>query len=121
VHVLDRKKDMVNRGGHKIYTAQVESVLTALPGVIEAAVVAKPCPILGERVHAMLSVKPGAVAEDRLKAHCAAQLADYQCPESYTLSESPLPRNANGKIIKRQIREDLGFLDVAPKPARQDG
>jgi len=112
VHVHDRKKDMVNRGGHKVFAAQVESVLTACPGVIEAAVVAKPCPILGERVHAVLSVnKPDEATQAVAAAHCAAQLADYQCPESYTLFETPLPRNANGKILKRQIKEDLGFVD----------
>lgn len=109
VHILDRKKDMVNRGGHKIFTAEVESVLTAVPGVIEAAVVGHPCPILGERVHAVLSVKPDEINEQALKDHCAAQLADYKCPESYTLREALLPRNANGKIIKRQIKQELGF------------
>ena len=109
VHVLDRKKDLVNRGGHKIFTAEVESVLTAVDGVVEAAVIAKPCPILGERVHAVLSVKPGSTDEAALKAHCAARLADYQCPESYTLREELLPRNANGKILKRQIKQELGF------------
>ena len=112
VHVHDRKKDMVNRGGHKIFTAQVESVLTSCAGVIEAAVIAKPCPILGERVHAVLSVDPQRVDEDAIAATCAAQLADYQCPESYTLQDAPLPRNANGKILKRQIKEDLGFADA---------
>lgn len=109
VYVHDRKKDLVNRGGHKVFTAEVESVLTACSGVIEAAVVAKPCPILGERVHAVVSITPGAVDEAALVAHCAAQLADYQCPESYTLREQPLPRNANGKILKRQIKQELGF------------
>jgi len=107
VHVFDRKKDMINRGGYKIYTAQVESALTAVPGVIEAAVVAKPCPILGERVHAVLSVKPHSVTEEALRQHCAAELSDYQCPESYTLTEAPLPRNANGKILKREISAGL--------------
>ena len=109
VHVLDRKKDMVNRGGYKIFTAEVESVLSAFAGVIEAAVVAKPCLILGERVHAVLSVKPEEVDEEQIKAHCSAELADYQCPESYTFRDRLLPRNANGKIIKRQIKQELGF------------
>jgi acyl-CoA synthetase (AMP-forming)/AMP-acid ligase II len=109
VHVLDRKKDMVNRGGYKIFTAEVESVLAAFAGVIEAAVVAKPCLILGERVHAVLSVKPEEVDEEQIKAHCSAELADYQCPESYTFRDRLLPRNANGKIIKRQIKQELGF------------
>lgn len=103
VHVFDRKKEMINRGGHKIYTAMVESVLTAWPGVVEAAVVPRPCPILGERVHAVVTVKPGAVEEDDLRRHCAAQLSDYQCPETYLLTQDPLPRNANGKIMKRSI------------------
>lgn len=103
VHVFDRKKEMINRGGHKIYTAMVESVLTAWPGVIEAAVVPRPCPILGERVHAVVTVKPDTVAEDDLRRHCAGQLSDYQCPETYVLTTDPLPRNANGKIMKRLI------------------
>lgn len=111
LRILDRKKDMINRGGHKIFTAEVESVLTSFAGVIEAAVVAKPCPILGERVHAVLSIIPGKAEEATIKAHCATQLADYQCPESYTLTDTHLPRNANGKILKRQIKDDLGFAD----------
>jgi len=109
VYVHDRKKDMINRGGYKIFTAQVESVLTGIPGVLEAAVIAKPCPILGERVHAVLSVRPGEVDEAALARHCATQLADYQCPESFTLRLDPLPRNANGKIMKRELRTELGF------------
>lgn len=111
VYVHDRKKDLVNRGGYKIFTAQVESVLTACEGVIEAAVIAKPCAILGERVHAVLSVKPNEVNKEEVAAKCAAQLADYQCPESYSFIETPLPRNANGKILKRQIKKDLGFAE----------
>ena len=110
VYVHDRKKDLVNRGGHKVFTAKVESVLTACPGVIEAAVVSKPCPILGERVHAVLSVKSEDADEDAIRTTCASELADYECPESYTMFDSPLPRNANGKILKRQIKEDLGFV-----------
>ncbi len=108
VHVMDRRKDVVNRGGHKIYSAQVESLLIAHPGVVEAAVIAKPCPILGERVHAV--VVGDELQEEALRMLCAERLADYQCPESYTLDTEPLPRNANGKILKRTIRERLGFL-----------
>lgn len=109
VYVHDRKKDLVNRGGHKVFSSEVESVLTAYPGVFEAAVVAKPCPILGERVHAVLSIAAGGIDEDGLRRHCAENLSDYKCPESFSLQETPLPRNANGKIMKRQIREALGF------------
>ncbi|KKM89603.1 hypothetical protein LCGC14_1247040 [marine sediment metagenome] len=112
VHILDRKKDLVNRGGHKVFTAEVESVLTACAGVIEAAVIAKPCPILGERVHAVLSVRADHASEHAIKKHCASQLADYQCPESYTIMDTLLPRNANGKILKQQLKTDLGFANL---------
>ncbi len=110
IYVHDRKKDMINRGGYKVFTSEVESCLLGVEGVREAAVVAKTCPILGERVHAVVSAEPGTVEEAALVAHCARRLADYQCPESYTVLSEPLPRNANGKILKRVIREQLGFL-----------
>ncbi len=108
VRVLDRKKDMLNRGGYKIHSVEVENVLMAWPGVVEAAVVGKPCPVLGERVHAIVHAPNGAVDEGALRTHCAAQLADYKVPESITFSTEPLPRNANGKLMKRLLRDRLG-------------
>ena len=60
VQILDRRKDMLNRGGYKIYSVEVESALLGFPGVLEAAVVARACPVLGERVHAVVSVERGA-------------------------------------------------------------
>ena len=104
VRIVDRKKDMLNRGGFKVYSAEVENVLMAWPGVVEAAIVGKPCPVLGERVHAFVYA-PGLTAnEDALKRHCAERLADYKVPESITWSREPLPRNANGKLMKRLLR-----------------
>ncbi len=109
VRIFDRKKDMLNRGGFKIYSVEVENVLMAWPGVVEAAVVGKPCPVLGERVHAFVYAPAAdmAAAEAALRAHCAAQLADYKVPEAFTWSTEPLPRNANGKLMKRVLRERL--------------
>lgn len=111
VRVMDRKKDMINRGGFKIYTIEVENALYEHAGVQECAVVAKPCPVLGERVHAFVSLKPGcapsAELPAELKAHCAARLSDYKVPESYTVLTTPLPRNANGKLLKREMREQV--------------
>ena len=104
VRIVDRKKDMLNRGGYKVYSVEVENVLMAWPGVVEAAVVGKPCPVLGERVHAFVYA-PGVVANDAaLRDHCVQRLADYKVPESYTWSPAPLPRNANGKLMKRVLR-----------------
>jgi acyl-CoA synthetase (AMP-forming)/AMP-acid ligase II len=104
VRVFDRQKDMINRGGLKIYSAEVESVLAGHPDVIESAIIAKPCPVLGERVHAVV-VTRNAVGSDVLRAWCAERLSDYKVPETMQLISEPLPRNANGKVIKRQLRE----------------
>jgi len=103
VRVFDRKKDMINRGGYKIYSVEVENALMSFPGVVEAAVVAEPCPVLGERVHAFV-VAGSALVLAELKGHCAALLADYKVPDAITLRQEPLPRNANGKLLKRDLR-----------------
>lgn len=104
VRVFDRQKDMINRGGLKIYSAEVESVLSGHPAVLESAIIAKPCPVLGERVHAVVVVR-GEVSTATLRAWCAERLSDYKVPETIDLSAEPLPRNANGKVLKRQLRE----------------
>jgi O-succinylbenzoic acid--CoA ligase len=114
VRVFDRKKDMINRGGYKIYSVEVENALMSFPGEIEAAVVAQPCPVLGERVHAFVVAPAGVQAAD-LKRHCAKLLADYKVPETVTLSDTPLPRNANGKLLKRNLRVEIA---TAPMPMR---
>ncbi|WP_407181133.1 class I adenylate-forming enzyme family protein [Bradyrhizobium sp. STM 3562] len=106
VRVFDRRKDMINRGGLKVFSAEVESVLAGHPGVVESAVIAKPCPVLGERVHAVI-VTRGEVSAEALRSWCAERLSDYKVPETVVLTLDPLPRNANGKVLKRQLREML--------------
>jgi acyl-CoA synthetase (AMP-forming)/AMP-acid ligase II len=105
VRVFDRQKDMINRGGLKIYSAEVESVLAGHPGVVESAIIAKPCPVLGERVHAVIVTRGSDVSAEALRAWCAERLSDYKVPETMDLTVEPLPRNANGKVMKRQLRE----------------
>jgi acyl-CoA synthetase (AMP-forming)/AMP-acid ligase II len=104
VRVFDRQKDMINRGGLKIYSAEVESVLSGHPAVVESAIIAKPCPVLGERVHAVV-VTRNPVSGELLRAWCDERLSDYKVPETIDLTSDPLPRNANGKVMKRQLRE----------------
>jgi long-chain acyl-CoA synthetase len=112
VRVFDRKKDMINRGGYKIWSIEVENTLVAFPGVIEAAAVGVPCPVLGERVHAFVhmdaTARAGAGDEaalaEAMRRFCAERLADYKVPETVGLRETPLPRNANGKLLKREMR-----------------
>jgi acyl-CoA synthetase (AMP-forming)/AMP-acid ligase II len=106
VRVFDRQKDMINRGGLKIYSAEVESVLAGHPAVVESAILAKPCPVLGERVHAVIVTREE-VSGEALRAWCAQWLSDYKVPETIALTTEPLPRNANGKVMKRQLREAL--------------
>lgn len=106
VRVFDRQKDMINRGGLKIYSAEVELVLAGHESVVESAIIAKPCPVLGERVHAVVVTRDG-VSGDALRAWCAERLSDYKVPETMSLTSEPLPRNANGKVLKRQLRETL--------------
>lgn len=107
VYVLDRMKDMINRGGFKIFSAEVESVLASHPAVVESAIVARPCPVLGERVHAFVTVREPAPMAPELKRYLQDKLSDYKVPETFTLTTDPQPRNSNGKILKRQLREAL--------------
>jgi len=107
VRVFDRKKDMINRAGLKIYSAEVESVLAGHPDVLESAVVARPCPVLGERVHAFVTPRREGVDPQALRAWCAERLSDYKVPETITLLAEALPRNANGKVLKRSLRDQL--------------
>lgn len=106
VKVFDRKKDMINRGGFKVFCAEVENTIAGLPGVAECAVIGRPDPVLGERVHAIIvSRADGGLSKDAVTAFCATRMADYKVPEIVTLRTEPLPRNANGKIQKALLRK----------------
>lgn len=107
VRVVDRMNDLINRGGYKIYTIEVENALYAHPAVLDCAVVAKPCSVLGERVHAFVALRDGGTTTQELTEFVRPRLSDYKLPESYTVSTEPLPRNANGKLMKRAMREQL--------------
>ncbi len=106
VRVFDRKKDMINRGGFKIFSAEVENVLAGLEGVLECAIIGRDDPVLGQRVHAIVVVPhEGTLTARDVQEFCADRLADYKVPEVITLRTIPLPRNANGKVLKPALRE----------------
>ena len=113
VRILDRKKDLINRGGYKVYCAEVENVLSLHPAVLESALIARPDPVLGEKAQAFVLRSDPACSAEELRAHCALHLADYKLPDFITFVEHPLPRNANGKLLKRRLRES----DSATSPA----
>ena len=105
--VAGRAADVINRGGEKIHSVQVEAALSELPAVAEAAVVGAPHPILGERVLAAVVPRAGReVDPDALRAHLRARVADYAVPEEFLLI-GDLPRNAAGKPDRRRIREEV--------------
>jgi long-chain acyl-CoA synthetase len=107
LRLVDRKKDMINRGGYKIFSVEVENVIAQHPGVLECAVVAKACPVLGERVHAYVSRAREDVTAESVSRFCAEKLADYKVPESITLLDEALPRSSAGKVLKRTLRDQL--------------
>ena len=104
LYILDRKKDMINRGGEKIYSLEVENVIFNYPKVLEAAVVGVPDSVMGEVVKAVVVLKDGeTAAEEEIKQFCTAHLADYKVPKFVEFLKS-LPRNPAGKVIKAELR-----------------
>lgn len=101
--LVDRKKDVIIRGGYTVYPREVEEVLYAHPVVLEAAVVGVPHPTLGEEVAALVVCRPGAEADpDALRAYAREHVAAYKYPRRVVLVES-LPKGPTGKILKREI------------------
>lgn len=114
VKVFDRAKDMINRAGYKIFSAEVENVLASHPGVLECAIVGRPDPVLGERVHAFVVARDEAkLSAEEIRAFCIERMADYKVPEGVELLPEPLPRNANGKILKPILRDRARAASVA--------
>jgi long-chain acyl-CoA synthetase len=108
VYVEDRAKDMVLRAGENVYCAEVEAVLYEHPAVHEAAVFGVPHERLGEEVAAAVMLRPGAEASaEDLQAHVAEHLAAFKVPTRITFTGEPLPRNAAGKILKRDLRVSI--------------
>ncbi|HLI45499.1 MAG TPA: class I adenylate-forming enzyme family protein [Acidimicrobiales bacterium] len=108
VYVEDRAKDMVLRGGENVYCAEVEAVIYEHPAVYEAAVFGVPHERLGEEVAAAVYPKPGAtLTPEELREHVAQRLAPFKVPSRVVIVGEALPRNAAGKILKRQLREEL--------------
>ncbi|HVM39548.1 MAG TPA: class I adenylate-forming enzyme family protein [Acidimicrobiia bacterium] len=106
IYIVDRAKDMVIRGGENVYCVEVESVLYEHPAVSDAAVFGVPHKVLGEEVGAAVQVT-GDVTVEELQEWVRARLADFKVPRYIDLRPEPLPRNPQGKILKRELREEL--------------
>jgi long-chain acyl-CoA synthetase len=111
VQILDRKKDMVNRGGENVYCCEVENALAAHPAVFEVAVLGVPDTMMGEKVGAVIVTKPGVAAEAReILNFVRTRLADFKVPQYVVIREEALPRNPGGKILKKWLREGVDWV-----------
>jgi long-chain acyl-CoA synthetase len=104
LYVVDRKKDMINASGFKVWPREVEDVLYTHPAVREAAVVGVPDSYRGETVKAYISLRPGSDTDgDALATYCRGKLAVYKSPRVVEILPD-LPKTASGKILRRELR-----------------
>ncbi len=113
IFIVDRKKDMVLRGGENIYCAEVEATMYRHPAVAECSVFGVPDTRLGEEVGTAIVLRPGHVASaDELRDHCAVLIAKHKSPRYIWILQDALPRNASGKFLKRELRDTLKLEDA---------
>ena len=114
LYIVDRKKDMVLRGGENVYCAEVELALFRHPAVAEACVFGVPDERLGEEVGAAVVLRPeAAVTADDLRRHLEPLVARFKVPRHLWILDSPLPRNASGKFLRRTLQDTLLPQDAA--------
>ncbi len=106
LYIVDRAKDMINRGGENVYSIEVESALAGAPGVLETAVVPVPDDMMGEKVGAVIVPAGDGFDVDAVIAHVRERIADFKVPQYVALRTDPLPRNPGGKVLKSQLREE---------------
>ena len=107
VQIVDRKKDMVNRGGENVYCVEVENALVEHPAVFEVAVLGVPDEMMGEKVGAVVVLRPGTDADPQaIRAFVKERIADFKVPQFIAFRAEPLPRNAGGKVLKPALRKE---------------
>lgn len=110
--IVDRIKDMVNRGGENVYCVEVENVLAAHPDIFEVAVTGVPDSMMGEKVGAVVVPRPGHHVDPKdVTDFARTQLADFKVPQFIAIRDEPLPRNAGGKVLKPALREETIWGD----------
>ncbi len=103
--IVDRKKDMINRGGENVYCVEVENVLVEYPGIFEVAIVGVPDQMMGEKVGAVVVPMPGTNLDTKaLLEFASTKLAPFKIPQFLRIQNEPLPRNPGGKVLKPILR-----------------
>lgn len=111
VYIVDRLKDIINRGGENVSSVEVEAVLLAAPTVADACVLAVPDDVLGEKVGAVLVGGETPIDVAAVLEHCRGRLADYKIPQYVSVVSEALPRNAGGKLLKAKLRGEVHWGD----------
>lgn len=111
VYIVDRIKDIINRGGENISSVEVEAVLLGAPGVADAAVLAVPDDVMGEKVGAVLVGSGASLDLAAVLEHCRTHLADFKIPQYAAVVTDALPRNAGGKLLKSRLRDRVQWGD----------
>ncbi len=112
LYIVDRMKDMINRGGENVYSIEVESALAGAPGVGEAAAVGVPDDMMGEKVGAVIVPAAGLQLDvSAVIAHARERIADFKVPQYIAIRTEPLPRNPGGKVLKAQLRDETDWGD----------
>jgi len=107
VYIVDRAKDMINRGGENVYCVEVENALAGAPGVAEAAVIGVPDDVMGEKVGVVVVPFPGETPDPQaIAAYVKGKIADFKVPQYVAVRDTPLPRNPGGKVLKPQLRRE---------------
>jgi len=107
VHIIDRLKDIINRGGENVSSVEVEAVLLAAPQVADACVLGVADDVMGEKVGAVLFGGEDDIDVAAVLDYCRSQLADFKVPQYVTVAADALPRNAGGKLLKARLREQV--------------
>ncbi|MDE3064676.1 MAG: acyl--CoA ligase [Acidobacteriota bacterium] len=108
IYIVDRAKDVIIRGGENVYSVMVESAIFEHPDIADCAVVGLPHPTLGEEVAAVVVLRPGrAVEAAEITRHVAERLGRFEVPTKLFFRAAPLPRNPQGKVLKRELRASL--------------
>jgi acyl-CoA synthetase (AMP-forming)/AMP-acid ligase II len=107
VYLVDRLKDMINRGGENVFSVEVENALADAPGVSEVAVLGVPDSMMGEKVGCVIVASQPEFDVNAVLRHAAARLADYKVPQFVAVREQPLPRNPAGKVLKHRLRDEV--------------
>ena len=112
VYIQDRIKDMIISGGENVYPAEIENILISHPGIVEVAIIGQPSGKWGESPFAVVVRNDKSIKEDDILDYCEGKLARFKLPKGAAFIET-IPRNANGKVLKRELREKF------PGPARE--